>query len=56
MESIVGDDPAYEGDTGVGQGAVSATFVAGGEGSGSTNLTRTEHWNANLANKTIGSS
>ena len=24
MESIVGDDPAYEGDTGVGQGAVSA--------------------------------
>ena len=41
---------------GGGQGSVSATFVAGGEGSGSTNLTRTEHWNANLANKTIGSS
>ncbi len=39
-----------------GQGSVSATFAAGGEGSGSTNLTRTEHWNANLANKTIGSS
>lgn len=31
MESIVGDDPAYEGDTGVGQGAVSSNMPGGSD-------------------------